>query len=199
MRKVYEVKDKDLIEDIVSNAEYGTLALCSDNKPYSIPLNFVQINEEIFFHGSKKGKKIDIMKDNSNASFSLVESHSLLPSYFSTDTGNASPATHMFKSVIIDGTIEFVEDYEQKANALECLMKKYQKEGGYKPLNDEIYKKIINATFLYKLIAKETSAKFHLGQDYNEERFTRVCEHLKQRGTKKDLKTLELLIEYRKK
>lgn len=199
MRKVYEIKDESLIENILGNIEFGTLALCSNDKPYSLPLNFVQIEKEIFFHGAKKGKKIDIIKCNCNASFSVVESYSLLPSYFSTDTGNASPATHMFKSVIIDGAIEFVEDYEQKANALEFLMQKYQKEGGYKPLSDESYKKIINATCLYKLVPSKTSAKFHLGQDYNEERFKRVCKHLKQRGTQKDLKTLEVLNQYRKK
>jgi len=199
MRKVYEIKDENLIIDILEDVEFGTLAICSDNKPYSLPLNFVQVEKEIFFHGAKKGKKIDIMKKNSNASFSVVESFSLLPSYFSTDTGSASPATHMFKSVIIDGIIEFVEDYEQKVKALGYLMKKYQKEGGYKPLNDAIYKKIINATCIYKLVSKETSAKFHLGQDYNEERFNRVIKHLKQRGTEKDLKTLELINQYRKK
>jgi len=199
MRKVYEIKDENLIENILEDVEYGTLAICNDNIPYSLPLNFVSINKEIFFHGAKKGKKIDIMKNNNNASFSVVESYSQLPSYFSTDTGNASPATHMFKSLIIDGTIEFVEDYKEKANALEFLMQKYQKEGGYKPLDNEMYKKIINATFLYKLVPEQRSAKFHLGQDYNEERFTRVCEHLKQRGTTMDLRTLDLLIEYRKK
>ena len=199
MRKIYKIKDEKLIEDILEDVEFGTLAICCNNKPYSLPLNFVQIEKEIFFHGAKKGKKIDIMKNNSNASFSVVESYSLLPSYFSTDTGSASPATHMFKSVIIDGAIGFVEDYEQKANALTFLMKKYQKEGGYRPLNDEIYKKVINATCLYKLIPTQTSAKFHLGQDYNEQRFKRVSDHLKQRGTEKDLRTLELINMYRNK
>jgi len=199
MRKVYEIKDKDLINDILVNAEYGTLALSLDNKPYSLPLNFVEIEGEIFVHGAQKGKKIEIMKTNSYASFSVVESYSLLPSYFSTDDGRASPATHMFKSVILDGQIEFVEDYVQKANALELLMQKYQKEGGYKPLNDAIYKKIINATCLYKLDPQEVSAKFHLGQDYNEERFKRVKEHLLQRGTQKDLDTLKLMESLRRK
>lgn len=199
MKKIFEIKDETLIQNILDDVEYGTLAICSNNKPYSLPLNFVTINKEIFFHGAKKGKKIDVIKENNNASFSVVESYSQLPSYFSTDTGNASPATHMFKSIIIDGKIEFIEDYDEKAKALEHLMQKYQKEGEYKPLNDEMYKKIINATFLYKLIPEQRSAKFHLGQNYNEERFNRVCEHLKIRGTSKDLKTLKLLNEYRNK
>lgn len=198
MRKVYEIKDEELIKDILENAEFGTLAICMDNKPYSIPLNFVEINDEIFIHGAKKGKKIEIMNKNSSASFSVVESYSLLPSYFSTDDGRASPATHMFKSIIIDGNIEFIEDYDVKVNTLEMLMQKYQKEGGYKSLNDAIYKKIINATCIYKLVPTNTSAKFHLGQDYNEQRFARVKEHLLKRGTKKDIATLKLMESFRK-
>ena len=193
MRKIYEIKDEELIINILENAEFGTLAICKDNKPYSIPLNFVQIKGEIFIHGAKKGRKIEIMKNNAYASFSVVESYSLLPSYFSTDDGRASPATHMFKSVIIDGKIEFIDDYKEKTNALELLMQKYQKEGGYKALNDVIYKKIINATCLYKLIPKESTAKFHLGQDYSQERFFRIKEHLLERGTQKDLDTLKLM------
>ena len=198
MRKVYEIKDKELIKDILENAEFGTLAICMDNKPYSIPLNFVEINDEIFIHGAKKGKKIEIMNKNSSASFSVVESYSLLPSYFSTDDGRASPATHMFRSIIIDGNIEFIEDYDIKVNALEMLMQKYQKEGGYKSLDNEMYKKIVNATCIYKLVCDEVSTKFYLGQHFNEKRFLMVKENLLKRGTNKDLQTLKLIEEFRK-
>jgi len=197
MKKVYEIKDQDLINTIFDEAEFGTLAICHDNKPYSLPLNFVKIKEDIYIHGAKKGKKIDIMKANANASFSVVESLSILPSYFSTDDGRASPATHMYKSIIVDGTIEFIEDFEQKVDVLEKLMQKYQKEGGYKSLSDDIHKKIINATCLYKVVVNHMSAKFHMGQDYNEQRFSRVKEHLLKRGTSKDLSTLKLMEELR--
>lgn len=198
MKKAHIIKDESLISEIFEEIEFGTLALCVDNKPYSLPINFVKNNSEIYFHGSKKGKKIEIIKNNSNASFSVVDSISFLPSYFSTADENASPATHIYKSVISDGNISFVEDYEEKVLALECLMKKYQKEGGYKPLNDEIYKKIVNATCIYKLSIQELSAKFYLGQHFNEKRFNRVCEQLEKRGTENDIKTLKLLQEFRK-
>jgi nitroimidazol reductase NimA-like FMN-containing flavoprotein (pyridoxamine 5'-phosphate oxidase superfamily) len=197
MKKMHEIKDEILIQGVLENAEFGTLALCVENRPYSLPLNFVEFNKNIYFHGTKKGKKIDIMKENSFASFSAVENISFLPSYFSTADENGSPATHMYKSVIIDGTIEIVEDYDAKVLALSALMQKYQKEGGYKPLNDELYKKIISATGLYKLIPNETSAKFYLGQNFNEKRFQRVAEQLVKRGTKEDLATLKTLEEFR--
>jgi len=199
MRKVFEITNKNIINDVIQKAEYGTLALCMDNKPYSIPINFVEIDGEVFFHGAKKGKKIEVIKNNSNASFSVVEDYSLLPSYFSTDTGTACPATQLYKSVILDGQIQFVEDYEEKVNALETLMKKLQKEGKYIPLNHEMYKKAITAVCIYKLVPTTISAKFGLGQHFNKERYERVIRHLEERGTKKDLETLSLIKEFYKK
>jgi nitroimidazol reductase NimA-like FMN-containing flavoprotein (pyridoxamine 5'-phosphate oxidase superfamily) len=198
MQKIVEITDKNLIKEVLDNVEYGTLALCVDNKPYSLPINFVEYNNEMFFHGAKKGKKIDYINKNANSSFSVVEAYSLLPSYFSTDTGNATPATHLFKSIIIDGKIEFVEDYNEKAQALEALMKKYQKEGNYTPLHDSMYEKIITATCIYKLIPEQTKAKFKLGQAFTKERYERVTSHLKQRGTPKDLETLKLIEEFKR-
>lgn len=193
MKKTFEIKDQEIIHNILDNASFGTLALCMDNKPYSLPINFVRIDNEIFFHGAKKGKKIDMIKSNTQASFSAVEEYSLLPSYFSNDKGDACPATHLFKSVIIDGSIEFIDNYEQKANALEALMQKLQKEGKYIPLNHEIYKKAINATCLFKLVPIQIRGKCKMGQQFNSQRLARVREHLNQRGRKEDIKTLELI------
>lgn len=190
MKKIHEITDEILINGVLENAEFGTLALCVENKPYSLPLNFVQFENDIYFHGAKKGKKIDMIKESSNASFSAVENISFLPSYFSTSDENASPATHMYKSVIIDGVIEIVEDYEQKKLALSALMEKYQKEGGYKALDDGMYQKIINATGVYRLLNQQRSAKFYLGQNFNKQRFKRV--------RKEDLATLKVLEEFRK-
>ncbi len=150
MKKAFEITDEKIISEILDTAQFGTLALCVENKPYSVPINFVECEGEVFFHGAKKGRKIDIMKQNANASFSVVEDYSLLPSYFSSDKGDACPATHMFKSIIIDGTIEFIEEYDKKVKAMGALMQKLQKEGKYIPLNHEMYKKALNATVVYK-------------------------------------------------
>ena len=77
-------------------------------------------------------------------------------------------------------------------------MQKLQKEGNYIPLNNERYKKMIDATTLFKLVASKTTAKFKFGQNFTKERFQRVCEHLEDRGTKKDLQTLELMKKFYK-
>ena len=193
MKKTFEITDEKIIHNILNSTSFGTLALCVNNIPYSLPINFVHINNEVFFHGAKKGKKIDMIKNNANASFSVVEDYALLPSYFSNDKGDACPATHLFKSVIMDGYIEFIEDYDQKAQALEALMQKLQKEGKYIPLNHPMYKKAINATCLFKLVATQIKGKCKMGQQFNEERFRNVTTHLRKRATTKDLQTLQLI------
>jgi uncharacterized protein len=199
MKSVFKITDPLIIDDTLSTIEYGTLALCVDNTPYSVPLNYVHDGDIIYFHGAKKGKKMQILKENANASFSVVQSYSVIQSYFSSTEQLACPATHFFKSIIIDGKIQMVESYDEKVKALSLLMKKLQKEGGYKPLDDKVYEKMINAVAVYKLNPKDINAKFKFGQNLSDERFDMVIEHLKNRATKVDNATIEMMINERNK
>jgi hypothetical protein len=62
MKPQFEIKDQNIINNILSNVEYGTLALCNDNIPYSVPVNFSCIGEIVYFHGSQNGKKAQIAR-----------------------------------------------------------------------------------------------------------------------------------------
>lgn len=197
MKSVFQIRDSIIIDDVLSSVEYGTLALCVDNTPYSIPLNFVHDKESIYFHGSKKGKKMQMIYENANASFSVVQSYSIIQSYFSSNDLLACPATHFFKSIIIDGQIEIIDSYEEKVKAMSLLMEKLQKEGGYKPFTDKAYEKMLNAVAVYKLNKKNLTAKFKFGQNLSDERFDMVIEHLKKRNTKIDNATIEMMLNQR--
>jgi nitroimidazol reductase NimA-like FMN-containing flavoprotein (pyridoxamine 5'-phosphate oxidase superfamily) len=137
------------------------------------------------------------IKSNPNASFSIVEDISFIPSYFSSDKGLSCPATHFFKSLIIQGKIEIVEDYQKKIDALQSLMQKLQPEGKYKDMNEDIYQKMINATAVFKLDPDEIRGKVKLGQHLPRERFELIIKHLKDRNTEKDKQTLQLMMEIR--
>jgi len=195
VKKIFEIKDEEVIKEMLDSAEYGTLAICVEDKPYSLPINFVEIDGNIYFHGAKRGRKIDILRKNQFVSFSVVEPLSMIDSNFSSKDGLACPATQFFKSIIIDGVIEFIEKYDEKVNMLSTMMKKLQKEGGYRPLSEEVYKKAINATLIYKLVPNQIKAKFKFGQNLTKERFEMIVEHLELRGTEKDKITIELMKE----
>ena len=193
MKKIFEIKDKAVIYDVLDQAEYGTLALSIDDEPYAVPLNFVRVEESIYFHGALKNKKMNMLSKNQRASFSVVENHSLIDSDFSSTEGLACPATQFFKSVSMDGIIELVESREEKVLMFESLMKKLQPKGGYRSFDDEAYEKVLKATAVYKLVPSMVSCKFKFGQNLSEERFQMIVESLEKRGSEIDRKTIEIM------
>ncbi len=164
MKQIFEITDKNIINQVLDNTEYGTLALCYNNQPYSLPINFVRVENILYFHGSLKGKKIDILKENPYASFSVVKKYSIIQSYFSSKDNLACPATQFFKSVIIDSEIKFIENYNEKVMALSKVMEKLQPEGKYKIYQIKPIKKLLNTTAIFKFKIKDIRAKFKFGQ-----------------------------------
>jgi len=197
MNPHFKIEDTSIINEILDKAEYGTLALSVDNTPYAVPLNFVRIEDDIYFHGALKNRKMKMLSKNQKASFSVVENHSLIDSDFSSNDGLACPATQFFKSISIDGSVEIVEDKKEKIIMFEALMKKLQPKGGYRPFSDEVYSKALKATAVYKLVPNDISCKFKFGQHLNEERFEMIIRSLEARGTQIDMATVRIMREQR--
>ena len=191
-RDEFNVQDEKSINEILTECEYGTLSLISDNKPYSVALNFVKYGNSIFFHGAKEGKKIEAIKNNNLASFLVVKPYSLIPSYFS-DTLAACPATQFFASVFIEGKIDFIEDVNKKSDVLNALMEKLQSDGGYERIayDKPMYTKMIEKTAILELKPINISCKIKVGQNLNQSKRDNIMNKLQQRGTKLDNQTIE--------
>ena len=55
MKKILTINDRNVMKEMLDDPKYRSLALCN-NKPYLPSLNFVELNNEIFFHCTKKEK-----------------------------------------------------------------------------------------------------------------------------------------------
>jgi len=198
MKQVFEIKDKNIIYKLLDSVEYGTLAVSHNNEPYAVPLNFVRVEDTIYFHGALSNKKMKILAHNPKVSFSVVQNHSLIASFFSSDEGLACPATQFFKSVSIDGVIEMIESREVKAMMFEALMKKLQSEGGYKSFSDEAYDNAIKATAVMKIVPHTIRCKFKFGQHLTDERFEMILQHLEERNSEIDRETIYMMKLYYK-
>ena len=199
MNPKFEIKEKTIINQILDHAEYGTLALSVDNIPYAVPVNFVRLKENLYFHGALQNRKMKMLSKNPKASFSVVENYSLIDSNFSSNNGLACPATQFYKSVSIEGKIVMVESRKEKALMFEALMKKLQPKGGYRPFSNEIYDKSLKATAVYKLLIENISCKFKFGQHLDDERFKMIIFNLEKRGTGIDKATIEIMKQQRNK
>ncbi|MBN2982910.1 pyridoxamine 5'-phosphate oxidase family protein [Cohnella algarum] len=170
-------------EAFLAERNDGVLAFAGeDGWPKAVPLNYVWHNGSVYFHGSKKGEKMNGLAADPRAEFVVYEAHAFIPSYFS-DPYLACPATVFFRSVRIRGEIEQVEDAAEKAAALGALMRSMQPEGGHAPIDagDPRYAASLRGVALMRLVAKETTGKFKFGQNLSEPKRDRVLEGLEQR------------------
>ncbi|MDD4505398.1 MAG: pyridoxamine 5'-phosphate oxidase family protein [Sulfurospirillaceae bacterium] len=199
-RAEFEVNDPKLLEELLASCEYGTLCLVDGAEPYAVSVNFVWYKECIYFHGSKEGRKINVIAKNKRASFNVVKPLSLLPSYFS-NTRAACPASQLYGSIQFVGDIEMIEEAHQKCEILNALMQKLQPDGGYDVIEvaNPIYKKAVENIGIFMLNPQSISLKLKAGQNLPDERRALLIEKLTERGTPLDLLSVKLIKQMREK
>ncbi len=118
-KKEKEITEASAIEAIIKKSLVCRLALSDDNFPYIVPLCFGYRDRVLYFHGSLKGKKIDIIKKNQNICFEFD---------INTEIVKAEDACHWsmkYRSVIGFGKAVLLEDIEEKRKALNIIMSQY--------------------------------------------------------------------------
>ncbi len=126
--KKMEITDKNEIEDILNNATVIRLAMCDGDMPYVVPVAFGYKDDEIYFHSSRKGMKMDILRKNSNVCFEVETGVEL------TKGEKACNYDFRYKSVIGFGTAHIVENEEEKLKGLDTIMEHYSEPPfEYKP------------------------------------------------------------------
>ena len=193
-RSEFNIKNHEALLELLASCEYGTLCLSDEKTPYGVPLNFAWWEEGIVFHGAKEGKKVELITRNPKAYFSVVKPYAFIPSHFSHTT-SACPATQFFASVSLEGEVSVLENSAEKAKGLNALMQKLQPEGHNETISETnpIYTKMLEATAVFYLKAKQTSFKLKMGQNLNKERKIGLIEELEKRGSALDIETVRLI------
>jgi uncharacterized protein len=116
---------KPELDAIIGKCESCNLAMTDEEgKPYVVPMNFGYDGNSIYLHSSRKGRKIDLLRRRPAVCLS-----------FSTDHGlrwvNEEVACSWgmkYRSVLAYGSVEFIEDYDEKVSALKIIMKQYSEK-----------------------------------------------------------------------
>jgi len=118
-RKENEIPEESAIEAIITKSLVCRLALSDDNSPYIVPLCFGYEDKVLYFHGSLKGKKIDIIRKNQKVCFEFD---------INTEIVKAEDACHWsmkYRSVIGFGKAVLLKDLDEKRKALNIIMGQY--------------------------------------------------------------------------
>ncbi|WP_406657339.1 pyridoxamine 5'-phosphate oxidase family protein [Methanolobus sp. ZRKC2] len=111
-----KIKDQKILENILSETQYLRLALCNDDKPYIVPMSFGYANDAIYLHSSRKGTKIDLLRNNKNVCFEIDDFYETLPS-------NEPCSYYMkYRSIVGYGTATILEKEEEIKEGLRIII-----------------------------------------------------------------------------
>ena len=185
------IKSKEKIIQFLNDENTGRISSIDEGGyPQIIPMNFVFINDSIYLHSHTKGEKLDNIRRNSKVGFEVDRNLEFLPSYF-FDPNDASLADTLYISVVIKGEANIINDVEEKVLALNALMKKYQPEGNYEPMNKDM--EVLDAVAVIKIIPNEMNGKYKIGQNMSKQERVELAEHILNKNSKTASDTLEVM------
>ena len=129
-----KITDIDEIEGIIKKALICRLGLVDNDEPYIIPVCFGYERGALYFHGSLKGRKVELIKKNNKVCFEMDIDAELEKS--------EDPCKWAMKgkSVVGVGRASILEDDGEKSHALRLIMGHYS-EGDFsfpKPALDSV-------------------------------------------------------------
>lgn len=104
---------------VLKNGLYCRIGMANNNLPYVVTVNFGYDEEYIYFHGSQKGRKVDMITANPNVCFEIDYGAEILSSEKSCNWGTK------FRSIIGYGKVELLSNDKDKDKALLAIMQKY--------------------------------------------------------------------------
>ncbi len=196
-----EIKSLSNMISFLNEERVGRVAsIDQQGYPQIIPMNFVYVKNDlidiqsdnknigaIYLHSHPIGEKIENIKRNSKVGFEVDSYVCFLPSYYFHPT-DASQADTLYISVVIKGNAAIVQDPDEKANALNALMKKYQKEGGYELLSSSMGS--VREVTVLKVVPDQIRGKYKIGQHWIPRYRLKMARNIIQREAEDDARRI---------
>jgi len=115
-----EITDETGIKGILKSGKFCTISMCRNNEPYIVTLSYGydQENEDLYFHCSDKGLKIDFIKANPDVCATVIE-----------DGGyEDGQCEHNYRTVVFRGDISILEDFNEKRQGMQVLLNHLEKK-----------------------------------------------------------------------
>ena len=118
-RKDKEIVDEKVMISIIEKAIVCRVAMCWQDEPYVIPMDFGYRGNYIYLHSAGEGRKLDILRNNDKVCMEFDIDVELVQSQ------EACKTSMKYKSVLIFGTAVILKDIAEKKRALDIIMHHY--------------------------------------------------------------------------
>ncbi|MDP4271467.1 MAG: pyridoxamine 5'-phosphate oxidase family protein [Bacteroidota bacterium] len=120
--KAIHTQEQDNAEAIIAQCKICHIGLAdTDGTPYVLPMNFGYSDGVIYLHSGPEGSHLDILGRNNKICITFSTGDKLVYQ----DENVACSYSMRSDSVICRGKVEFVEDLEEKTDAMNILMANY--------------------------------------------------------------------------
>lgn len=150
LKRQKQALSKEECLQILQKEKRGVLSVLGDDDyPYGMPINHYFDPEEnkLYFHGGRYGHKIDAMRRHNKASYCIYGD-----GFVENDNWYLC-----FKSVIVFGKIEFIEDKDKIANLCRKLSYRFTDDENY--IEEEIQKSL-QGTLMFSLSIEDIQGKY---------------------------------------
>lgn len=148
--KTIAIKDIKLIEEIIAQCNVCFVGMVDEqNEAYVVPMNFGYKDGVFYLHSGQEGKHISCIERNPNICLTLCTERKL--AYQNKEV--ACSYTVRSGSVVAFCEVSFIEEPEQKIEALNILMSQYSNE------TFNYSKPAVNNVKVWKAQVKEISCK----------------------------------------
>ena len=148
LRKKQQLPEAECIQ-LLTEEKRGVLSLIGDDGyPYGLPMDHWYDPQDgcLYFHCGKLGHKLDAIRSCPKASYCVYDSGTRLEgNWYLT-----------FRSVIVFGTVEILEDFETAMEAVRKLSLKFTEDTSY--IEEEIRQSAKN-TLVFRLVPQHISGK----------------------------------------
>lgn len=188
---ILQIRSYEKVKEFLNEEHVGRICSIDENGfPQIIPMNFVFLNDAVYMHSHTKGEKLDNIKRNDKVGFEADRELEFLPSYFE-DPKNASLADTLYVSIVIKGRASIVTNREEKTLALNGLMKKYQPEGMYDPIQSGM--RVLDGVAVIKVVPEILHGKYKIGQHLNPLDRTDLAQKILKRNSPSARDTLRIM------
>jgi len=118
-RKDKEIIDEKVMVSIIEKAIICRVAMCWQDEPYVIPMNFGYRDNYIYLHSAGEGRKLDILRNNDKVCIEFDVDVELVQSRKACNTNMK------YKSVLAFGKAVILKDIAEKKRALDIIMHHY--------------------------------------------------------------------------
>ena len=153
MRTLF-IENREDIDAVIRSCKTCWLAMSENNFPYVLPMNFALDGDSVILHSAQSGRMWETLKNNPRVCINWIVGEEL--AWQDAKVGCSYRVKS--KSVLVEGKVEFIDDFDEKNRCLLLLMAQYS-DREFKFSRPAVENVGILKVKIEKITAKEFGAK----------------------------------------